>query len=401
MSDHILFPKSSSLVRFNTTKLLSPFDDQLCAFVDALSHKLMASFRDNYPDLFALGYWFRKAHVQEIKQQFFDRSLSFQVRPAGNVFQISPGNVDTLFLYSGLLALLMGNRVAIRISSKQSDQLDSLIALLNSFIEGTRYQEVSHRLFVFVSDHDSAIISDLSRNCDVRVLWGSDQGIEAIRREGLSAKAKDISFPERVSCCLISAEEVLNTRDLGPLISDFTKDIHSFSQQACSSPKCLIWQGESKIVEKAREKFWSLVNSYTDTNPFTRSPSELMQKKISLQAMALSAPVKIIDEQHAISRAFVDINNINVGLLKMNQGHGLLLETQINELEELTNCLCEHFQTLAYWGFQRVKLLNNLTNSEGVLLNFDRVEVIGKSLEFNIIWDGYDLLHEFCKVIRN
>ncbi len=400
MADIILVPSDGDIGNFLSSPLTHSFDDVTLSFINALSKRLLEECRTSYPDLYTLAYWFRTAHIQEMKAQFLGRNSGFLIRPMGTLFQISPGNVDTLFLYSGLLGLLMGNRVAIRISSKQTDQVNYLLTVINRLLEEERFSVIKKRIFIFSSGHESKLIKDLSANCDMRVLWGGDESISAIRKLALSARAKEISFSERVSCCLISAEEVIKTEDISPLVSMFVKDITSFSQQACSSPKCLIWQGSKDLVTKAKEKFWLSVDTYLENTNFDSSISELMAKKVSLQKMAVMYPIKAIEEYKVISRADIDINLIDMPLLKLIAGHGLLIQSEIADLTCFSSHLSEHYQTLSYWGYQRDKLLKKIANTDGLLLNFDRIEPIGHALEFNYIWDGYDLLHEYCKLFK-
>ena len=400
MNDVILAPENGQIERFLSSQLTCPFDDAVLDFINSLSKYLLEVCRTDYPDLYALAYWFRAAHIQKIKDQFTKRHSDFLSSPKGTIFQIAPGNVDTLFLYSGLLGLLMGNRLAIRISSKQTEQLDFLISTLNSLLDEQRFSSVKQRLFIFSSDHDSLLIKTLSAECDLRVLWGSDSSIRAIRKIELSARTKDLSFPERVSCSLISAEQVNKTNNISLLISAFVKDISGFSQQACSSPKCLIWQGSDDEIKAAKEKFWQELDEVSEQAGLDKTLSELMAKKVSLQKMAVTYPIKNIEEYKTISRADINISQIDVSLLKLISGHGLIVQSQISEIQDLSNILSEHYQTLTYWGYERDKLLKKIANKEDVLLNFDRIELIGHALDFHYIWDGYDLLHEFCRLIK-
>lgn len=400
MNDIILAPENGQIERFLSSQLTRPFADPTLDFINSLSTYLLDTCRTDHPDLYALAYWFRAAHIQKIQDQFTHRHGDFLSNPKGTIFQISPGNVDTLFLYSGLLGLLMGNRLAIRISSKQTEQLGFLISTLNSLLNEERFSSVKQRLFIFSSDHDSLLIKSLSAECDLRVLWGSDDSVRAIRKIELSARAKDLSFPERVSCSLISAEQVNKTEDIRLLVSAFVKDINGFSQQACSSPKCLIWQGSDIEITAAKQKFWREVDEFSEQLNVDKSLSELMAKKVSLQKMAAAYPIRNINEYRMISRADVDMNQLDMFLLKMNAGHGVILESDIKNLSDLSAYLSEHYQTLSYWGYERDKLLKKIANKEDVLLNFDRVELIGQALDFHYIWDGYDLLHEFCRLIK-
>ena len=66
-------------------------------------------------------------------------------------------------------------------------------------------------------------------------------------------------------------------------------------------------------------------------------------------------------------------------------------------MSKLPNKFNSKFQTLTYFGFDK-RILFNLffeKNQTGI----DRIVPIGRSMEMNFIWDGYDLAHELTRKI--
>lgn len=104
-------------------KLVSFSHESFFAFTESLSKSLMrAPEVRRFPDLVALGYWLRKSNMLALAKRY----EHLVIRPIGNVFHAAPGNVDSLFVYSGILSLLCGNANIIRLSSKTGGSADVL-----------------------------------------------------------------------------------------------------------------------------------------------------------------------------------------------------------------------------------------------------------------------------------
>jgi hypothetical protein len=399
----VLVTAASTLDAFWASEVVRPFDESSIEFIDQLSQTLLANCQTRFPDLYALGFWFRKSHMKLMRERCLRGTAGLSLQPKGLVFQVAPGNVDSLFLYSGLLAFLMGNRVAIRVSSRQTEQFRYLVDCLNQLLS-QQTNAVASRWLIFACDYQCNWLALLSARCDLRVLWGGDESINAMRQHSLNPAAKDISFAQRYSLLLVNAESVLATDRLEQLLSQFQTDVFSFSQQACSSPKCLVWQGDAETVARAKTIFWQAWNN-TLGSPRSRErvkplPEELMLKIERVQQMAVQAPIRIQVMSGCLSRADIDPTYLNQALLALHPGYGLLLETRINALSELTECLQFRYQTLSYFGYERTDILSDAAINAGLLQKVDRVVPLGKANEFDELWDGYDLLHEFCRVVR-
>src|SRR5690606_33694579 len=93
--------------------------------------------------------------------------------------------------------------------------------------------------------YDSAELKKLISTVDGRVLWGSDQAIQAQRQLVMPAHARELSFGHKFSLCLLSAEAVLSANDteFQQLLQLFHRDQLTFAQQGCSSAKAVIWLG--------------------------------------------------------------------------------------------------------------------------------------------------------------
>ena len=85
----------------------APFSGKISEFTSALSDTLLRSGdTKRYPELVALGFWLRKSNINKMQQQV---AGSWR-KPLGLVVHYTPANVDTMFVYSWVCSLLMGNR---------------------------------------------------------------------------------------------------------------------------------------------------------------------------------------------------------------------------------------------------------------------------------------------------
>ena len=96
-----------------------PFDPRTMDLCEALSERLMR-LRE-HPEAVALGFWMRPAALARMRTEFEASIPRHQLAvPRGLAFHITPANVDTLFVYSWVLSLLVGNANIVRVSSRST-----------------------------------------------------------------------------------------------------------------------------------------------------------------------------------------------------------------------------------------------------------------------------------------
>jgi hypothetical protein len=75
----------------------------------------------------------------------------------------------------------------------------------------------------------------------------------------------------------------------------------------------------------------------------------------------------------------------------------LLFQLRLDNLLQLVPILCRRDQTLAYFGFSEEELGALVRSLSGKAI--DRLVPVGQALQFNRIWDGYDLVTEFTRIV--
>ena len=69
----------------------------------------------------------------------------------------------------------------------------------------------------------------------------------------------------------------------------------------------------------------------------------------------------------------------------------------LSNLNELNNIVTRKYQTLSYFGFDAKELLKWVISSG--LSGIDRIVPIGKTSDFSLVWDGYDLIYSLSRKI--
>ena len=76
----------------------------------------------------------------------------------------------------------------------------------------------------------------------------------------------------------------------------------------------------------------------------------------------------------------------------------MFFSSNISKLDELKKIINQKFQTITTFGFDNKKIFDVINNNN--LSGVDRVVQIGKALEFNHVWDGYNIIENLCRKIN-
>lgn len=349
-----------------------------------------------YPELLALAYWMRKAEMNRLTTQFHSLRLDHRVlTPRGLVFHLPPRNVDTIFVYSWLLAALTGNRSVVRLSPQRSESTSILLRLLRETLAEAAYPANGSTTIVSYG-HEKEPTEMLSALCDVRVIWGGDQTVEIIRRSPLAPHAKEITFPDRYSLSTIRADMYASLpeekRDY--LASQFFNDSFWFDQLACSSPRLVVWCGTGSETRAASTDFFHRVAGCVQHRRYVLPAAASMQKLVYTCSAILNSPVEECRRYKGLT--VLTLGSL-AGFQRSHPGGGLFFEAHMESLLELTAFLGRRDQTLTWFGFTPDELHALVQSLNGSAI--DRIVPIGQALQFHRFWDGNDLLQEFCRCV--
>ena len=396
----VLLPRANNWEdSFFSQSTLPIADDKVLDFIHKLSQTILqnSAFRQ-YPELMAMGFWMRKAHILKILEDYLDKPKNGVRLARGIVFHIAPSNVDSIFIYSWFLSMLVGNINVIRLSSKGGEQIDLLMETLNDLFKLPEFSAIASRQIIISYGHDDQVTSYLSRNCDVRVIWGGDNTIQKIRQIAIPPTTTELPFTDKFSLSLIDASKYLSLDDSGKnkLIHSFINDAYWFGQMACSSPRLIIWKGEKEKIIEAKESFWKLVYNALSEELTDISTADIVNKLVASQSLVIESQISLPESKNnLINRVQLNtLENINTDL---HCGAGLFYEYSINELEELIPLISRKIQTVGYFGISN-ELLEQFVYKH-MPQGIDRFVPIGNALDFSPIWDGYNLLSEFTRIV--
>jgi hypothetical protein len=367
-----------------------PFSEDRMAFAADLSRAL-SKRGGGRPEVQALAFWMRKAELHRLAQSF-DALQSDTVRlmPRGTVFHVPPANVDTLFVYSWLLSMLVGNRNVVRLSSRIADSGDLILDVVAEVLAA--HPVVARSTVMLTYGHEAEITAALSAVCDTRVIWGGDQTVRSVRSAPLPVHATELAFPDRFSLAAMSASFYagLGEADRDELAVRFFNDAYVFDQLACSSPRLLVWVGEpgdlaqdffDRVAKAAAGRGYGV-----DARAAIAKLGEAYSAMIDLPVMDYAR----IDHAVTVLRVH-DFPQVRGAFC----GAGFFFQMQVGSLLELVPHIERADQTLAVAGLDQVDLRAFVDALVG--RGIDRIVPIGQALQFDRMWDGYDLLQEFTR----
>jgi hypothetical protein len=158
----------------------------------------------------------------------------------------------------------------------------------------------------------------------------------------------------------------------------------------------MIWSGSKGSIEKAKEKFWNAVYEYA----FPRYPVEpviAVDKLVSICDCAINLSSAKL--QHRVGNLIycVSVDELVENIPDFKCVGGFFLEYDCSNLNDLSNIITRKYQTLSYFGFESKVLLKWVTSLG--LSGIDRIVPIGKTSDFSLVWDGYDLIYSLSRKI--
>jgi hypothetical protein len=374
---------------------LDPFGDEIIEFCASFSR---AIFKDRealqYPELQALAFWMRRAELIRLREAFVALGRpDALLAPRGVAFHIPPANVDTIFIYSWLLSVLAGNRNIIRLSLRVSPQTEILCRLFNQTLiiapDSLKYETLMVRY-----GHEREITQAISAVADVRVVWGGDTSVNAIRSVPLPPHARELTFPDRFSFAVIHAGAYLRVEDRTPLAEQFFNDTFWFDQIGCSSPRLVFWCGSAEEAAQASAGFLESVRR----NAVQKNYQVQVATRLNRFTFACLAAME------GTASSYQDLTELTVlGLERFEQlsrqhcGGGLLFQYRIGNLLDIVPFVNRRDQTMTYFGFDKHELTDFARKLKG--RGVDRIVPTGQALNFNRFWDGNDLLLEFMRYV--
>lgn len=377
----------------NDTCPKHPFDDSVVDFLNALSKTLMKSREAKaYPDVITLGFWMRKSSVLALKERFEDESSDIIKIGRGVAFHIAPSNVPVNYAYSLLTGLLTGNANVVRVPSKDFPQVSIINRAINEVIE--EYPDMKKYICLVRYGRDQKVNDLFSSLADTRIIWGGDNTIAEIRKSPLGPRAGEIAFADRYSLAVIDSEKYLTVSDKERLAEEFYNDTYLSDQNACTSPRLVVWMGEKK--KEAKELFWKFEHDLVKKK-YQFQPIMGINKLTSSYLVAAAKEGTHIEKHEDNYIVRVNVPEVKPELMELKDNSGFFFEFDCDDILEIRDfCNNTHCQTIGFLGERNAIMPLLVSGIKGV----DRVVPIGKTMDFDFIWDGYNLVERLTRTIK-
>lgn len=399
ISDNVTYlcGNKGSLDRLSSLRRLPPFDGIVCDFLGELSGELLRdSEGKKYPDVVTFGFFCRRGNIGRLREDYSGRISDRPGRLGRGVsFHIAPSNVPINFGYSFVAGLLAGNICIVRASSKQFPQVDIVCRCINKALENEKFSELREYIHVIRYPRDKGITDLFSSLSDVRIIWGGDETVAEIRTSPLPPRAAEITFADRYSLAVIDPAAVNRCETIDKLAGEFYNDTYLFDQNACSSPRLIYWLGNEGETAAAKEKFWGAVHRYV-SEKYTAEPVIAVDKYTAACRLAIDLEGRVETmPDNLVNR--ISVPDISDKLPDYRCAGGSFIEYCSESLDELERIVTEKVQTVSYYG-ELGERLGRFVLNRG-LRGIDRIVPVGKTADFSLVWDGYDLILQMSRAV--
>lgn len=373
---------------------LSVFDTLIVDFSNHVSKAIIKNKLINrIPAYVALAYWLRKSNIDRIisENKNYSQNKNISLSPLGIVFHVCPSNVDTMFIYSLFVSLIAGNKNILRISSRNEDQnLLTLLSIFNAILN-QEFHVLKDYITVVRYERNDNINKYISSKVDGRIIWGGDETIKSFKQLVDNPRSKDLVFADRQSFSLIKTAVFNNLDQNGKknLVHKFFNDSYSFDQKGCSSPQIIITWGNPEHYEKFKKEFYIILENIVSKN-YVYDPASLASLKMN--QLANDAIDGAISSYYGPNKNLVFAEMATKTLNNHSCGGGYFYTKNIEEVNDLFFITSKKIQTLAYFGLSESdkKAILKISNGKGL----ERIVPVGEALNFDYIWDGYNLIDE-------
>lgn len=365
-----------------------PFSDKAVTFLNAVSAKLLKTGKA-YSDVVTFAFWCRKAALLTEKAKYDTNELRLG---RGIAFHSTPSNVPVNCAFSFAAGLLAGNPNIVRLPAKPYAQVDLICAAVKEALDE---QPEMKPYVVFVKFPPVQEIADyFSGICASRIVWGGDMTIAEMRKSPLPPRAKEITFADRHSILVLNAEAVLKAENIDRLAQDFYNDTFFSDQNACTSPRIIVWTGKDK--QAAKDKFWTAAHKLV-ADKYTLAPVQAVGKLAALYRAAADREVRL--EPYADNFIYrVKVEKLDDKLPDLKYNSGFFFEYDAENLTEIAPVCTNKCQTMTYYGLSKDDIAGFIRSAapQGV----DRAVPMGKSMDFTLVWDGYDLIRDLSRIVK-
>jgi hypothetical protein len=331
--------------------------------------------------------------LTKLRERFASADDEFYHVGRGVAFHIAPSNVAVNYAYSLAAGLICGNANIVRVPSKAFPQVN----IINNAIKKVlgSFSGLENYICLIKYNRDRNINDMLSSICDIRIIWGGDATISELRKSPLPPRATEITFADRYSLAVIDLDYYMESDYKDRIASDFYNDTYLTDQNACTSPRVVVWVGAHK--DDAKKLFWDKLHAIA-AKKYDLKPI-MSVDKLSQSYMAASeykGNHVIPSDDNILTRIRVD--SLSHSLMDYRGNCGYFYEYDCSDIMELRDfCNDTHCQTIGVIG--DAAAIRPLIESG--IKGVDRIVQVGHTMDFDLIWDGYNLVERMTRTVNS
>lgn len=379
---------ASAITAMTRTPVKELFDERIMGFFGALSKEIMHMPQAKaYSDVMSYAFWIRKQSIAKEQMRFENRKKLGR----GIAFHIAPSNVAVNFAVSFTSALLAGNPCIVRVSNKEFEQVNLITQAINKVL-ADEYKDIQNYLVIVRYDHSVEITDYLSSICDIRIVWGGNRTLYEVRKSPLPPRAIEMAFPDRHSMAVVNSD-VYMERDAKKIADLFYIDTYFTDQNACSSPRLIVWMGSR--IEEAKKRFYDALSEKLKRE-YDMAPILAIDKWNALcELSATHEGVKREGQDNVLMR--VRVEELDEDLMNYKMGGGYFFEYDTDCLADIVPILGKSCQTISYLGVEPEEI-QKVVLQEGVR-GVDRIVPMGHTMDLTFVWDGYDMIDTMSRFV--
>ena len=384
------------------TPALPMFSNEAVGFLSELSKELLAipSIREHL-DVMSYAYWIRKASLEQARKEFVRDDVIRIGR--GVAFHIAPSNVPVNFAVSMTSSLLAGNICIIRVSNKEFEEVDIICSAIKRIFQKPKFAEMNRYICIVRYEHSDEITAYLSSICDIRIIWGGNRTIEQIRRCPIPPRAIEMCFADRHSVAILDAAEYLkhatNSDKGNAFVSDIAKkfytDTYYTDQNACSSPRIVVWLNAGDSIDEAKKLFWNALEKEISER-YELQPIQAVDKLSMATELSMKKDgVRLTRKGNKLF--IVDVEKLTSDVMNYKMSGGYFFQYSADSLNDIEPIMGKMCQTVAVFGIDKRSVVDFVLQ-KGVR-GVDRVVNIGDTMGLEFTWDGFRMIEAMSRVI--
>lgn len=379
----------------NSVPALEPFSDLTLSFLNAVSKELREDKEaKGFSDVVTFGFYIRQASMTKLKGRFVSNDENIYLG-RGLAFHIAPSNVPVNYAYSLVTGLVTGNLNVVRVPSKDFPQVSIINRAINKVLSMEEYVKYKKYIYLVRYERNKSINDIFSLACDVRIIWGGDNTIAELRESHLAPRATEITFADRYSLAVINSDKYLEMEDKKRFAEGFYNDTYLSDQNACTSPRLVVFTGSNK--NEAKNVFWDELHKIALRKYDFQSIMGVNKLTSSMIFATKYDGLKEVVNYGDNLIVKIVIDEISNNLMDYKDNSGYFFEYDCDDVMDLYDiCNDNHCQTIGYLGDMADLLPLLRSGIRGV----DRVVPIGKTMDFDFIWDGYNLYERMTRIIK-